>query len=317
MGAKKLLVSSAAALAILLSLLFTGQANAATDISDWVGFEETGDIVLQNDIDATSSQVVLDFNGQDKTIDGNEYSVNGSDGNIKGSLPEGLSLTLQNLGKVSDATAADNDFSYTDKTGNEVYKKIDKSVNSFTSGFITTDKSGDISVDKSVFSANKSSSTLGGGALLLSVGTHKETIGGVETDIVDNLNITDSYFINNEVQQTAVGGDTKANKVVLPNLSTKNYAEFAIGVDAGLNDKWGLSFDLNRRDTGREGWGGNFSVNCSFQQEKIKIPHIIESMGDFLFGLKTNLFKPGFNFGFAFLNSCAFKGRSGKQINFC
>ena len=60
------------------------------------------------------------------------------------------------------------------------------------------------------------------------------------------------------------GGDAKVDSTILPNISTKNYVEYGIGVNKDVNDSWNLSADVNRRDGGRTGWNGSLTVKYNF-----------------------------------------------------
>lgn len=60
------------------------------------------------------------------------------------------------------------------------------------------------------------------------------------------------------------GGDASAQGVTLPNISTKNYVEYGVGVDKTLSNAWSLSASLNRRDGGREGFNGSVNLKYEF-----------------------------------------------------
>ena len=60
------------------------------------------------------------------------------------------------------------------------------------------------------------------------------------------------------------GGDAKVDSTILPNISTKNYVEYGIGVNKDVNDSWNLSADVNRRDGGRTGWNGSLTIKYNF-----------------------------------------------------
>ena len=133
---------------------------------------------------------------EDQIIDGNHYSFSTNDVYYKNRLyyycldisKTGGSLTLKNLGKVSDGDANNNTFAFTDLDGNTVYKKIDGSVNSWTTYFLTIKNSIPVNIENSVFSNNGKDSD----ARLIYVSG-----SGVGT-----LNVSDSIFYNNTISST-------------------------------------------------------------------------------------------------------------------
>ena len=60
------------------------------------------------------------------------------------------------------------------------------------------------------------------------------------------------------------GGDVTVDTVALPNISTKDYAEYGLGIEKELSDNWNISTSLNRRDGGRQGWNGSIMLKYNF-----------------------------------------------------
>lgn len=60
------------------------------------------------------------------------------------------------------------------------------------------------------------------------------------------------------------GGDVTVDAVSLPNISTKDYAEYGLGIEKELSDNWNVSASLNRRDGGRQGWNGSIEFKYNF-----------------------------------------------------
>ena len=191
----------------------------ATNVSSWgenplyytpspgtfVAARDDEEIVFVNDITADgwldpphdSFPGSLSLNSStDQTIDGNYHSFSGHAEYYNGrwynySLgvkQTGGSFTLKNLGKASNGDASNNTFSFTNLSGDTVYKKIEKSVNSFTSYFLSIDNPIVVNVKNSVFSENGQESD----AKLLYMGSNHGT-----------LNVTDSIFYKNT---TGTGG---------------------------------------------------------------------------------------------------------------
>lgn len=60
------------------------------------------------------------------------------------------------------------------------------------------------------------------------------------------------------------GGDAEATGVALPDISTKNYFEYGIGMNKILTEAWSLRGELKRRDVGRTGWNGSVEFKYHF-----------------------------------------------------
>ncbi|MCQ2965906.1 MAG: autotransporter outer membrane beta-barrel domain-containing protein [Alphaproteobacteria bacterium] len=59
-------------------------------------------------------------------------------------------------------------------------------------------------------------------------------------------------------------GNTKLNKYILPNVSTKNFVEYGLGINKSITNKWSVNMEINRRDGGRTGWNGSLEVKYNF-----------------------------------------------------
>lgn len=183
---------------LTISTLSTGKTYA-TEVSSWSELETNkgaANIEFSNDITAdgdTSPMPITFTSDADQTINGNYHSFSSNDlhsdrwyyYSLSVSKPAGSSLSLINLGKASNGSAADNTFSYVDLDGNTVYKNIEASVNNWKGYFLTINKPITVNITNSVFTDNGKDTD----AKLIYVSG-----SGVGT-----VNITDSIFYNNRV----------------------------------------------------------------------------------------------------------------------
>ena len=164
----------------------------AAEVSSWAELKAAKtqeNITFNNDIQATGEEfpMPISFNlSTEQTIDGNYFSfseVPSQSGYYSLSINNTANLNLKNLGKYSDGDAGDNTFSYQDLSGNTVYKKIEKSVNSFSGYFLTVNSAITVDINNSVFADNGKNTD----ARLIYVNSSSS----------GTLQITDSIFYNN------------------------------------------------------------------------------------------------------------------------